>query len=74
MGKLNEAEQSYENSLKIQPNNLNALHYLASVQEKLGGDKLELALKNFSKYYLNIEYLEQFLKILDLPQPIMAEG
>lgn len=49
MGKYNEAEQCYEQSLRIQPSNLNALHYLASVQEKLGGDKLEVAFQNFSK-------------------------
>lgn len=49
MRKYAEAELNYERALKIQPDNLNALHYLATAQEKIGGNKLEVAYENFSK-------------------------
>jgi len=44
MGKLAEAERNYQQALTLQPHNVNVLHYLATVQEKLGGDKLAHAL------------------------------
>jgi hypothetical protein len=50
MGKFAEAERNYQQALTLQPQNVNVLHYLATVQEKLGGDKLAVALENFTKY------------------------
>ena len=35
--------------MKLQPTNISALHHLGTIREKIGGDKLDLALENFKK-------------------------
>ena len=41
----------------LQANNISALHHLGTVREKIGGEKLSLALENFNKVLeLNPEY------------------
>lgn len=34
--------------MNLQPQNISALHHLGTIQEKIGGDKLQLALDNFN--------------------------
>jgi hypothetical protein len=34
---------------KLQPGNVSALHHLGTIREKIGGDRLELALKDFEQ-------------------------
>lgn len=54
---LEKAEGDYMNAVQLQPNNISALHHLGTVQEKIGGEKLSLALDNFNKVIeLNQEY------------------
>jgi len=43
------AEKDLMDCCSLEPNNLNVFHHLAGIQEKLGGDKLQCALENFSK-------------------------
>ena len=35
--------------MQLQPKNISALHHLGTIREKIGGDKLELALDNFNQ-------------------------
>ena len=44
-----EAEKDYLMAIKLQPNNVQAIHHLGTVREKIGGDRLELALTNFNR-------------------------
>lgn len=37
------------NACLLQPNNVSALHHLGTIREKIGGDRLPLALKDFDK-------------------------
>ena len=46
--KFNKAEEDYLTSIQLEPHNVSALHHLGSVREKMGGDKLPLALENFN--------------------------
>jgi len=47
-----EAEESYKNALELQPKNVNVLHFLATVQEKIGTpEKLKESLMNFIQYF-----------------------
>lgn len=49
LGKEDLAEKDYKKAVALNPNNLSALHHLATIQERLGGNRLEQALDNFSK-------------------------
>ena len=49
IGKYEEAEQDFLEALNQEPNNINVIQHLGSVREKLGGDKLQMALNNFNK-------------------------
>lgn len=49
LGNLANAESDYISSVELQPNNISALHHLGTVREKIGGDRLSLALENFNK-------------------------
>jgi hypothetical protein len=44
MGKYELSEADYLSAVNLQPNNTSALHHLATVREKMGGDRLDLAL------------------------------
>lgn len=44
-----EAETDYLMAIKLQPNNVQAIHHLGTVREKIGGDRLQLALENFNR-------------------------
>jgi hypothetical protein len=46
---LEEAENDYLTAIKLQPTNIQALHHLGTVREKIGGDRLPLALENFNQ-------------------------
>lgn len=35
--------------MNLQPKNVSALHHLGTIREKIGGEKLELALENFNE-------------------------
>ena len=39
-GQLHEAEQDYLQAIGLQPNNVQAMHHLGTVAEKIGGDHL----------------------------------
>jgi len=38
------AEKDYERSVEIMPKVISALHHLGTIREKIGGDKLNLAI------------------------------
>ena len=46
------AEKDYLQCLVMQPQNINVMQFLASIQDKQGGPKLSESLKNFEKYFL----------------------
>jgi hypothetical protein len=50
-GQHEKAEIDYEVAHALQPENVSVLHHLATVQEKIGGEKIYVALNNFNKYY-----------------------
>ncbi len=55
MGRLPESEWDYRHALALRPDNIDALTYLASAQEKLGGDsRLREALSNLNKYLYTV--------------------
>lgn len=45
------AEKDYLQCLVMQPQNINVMQFLASIQDKQGGPKLSESLKNFEKYF-----------------------
>jgi len=48
LSKFEQAEQDYLRAIELQPKNISALHHLGTTREKIGGDKLDLALQNFN--------------------------
>lgn len=46
---MEEAEQDYLSAIKLQPKNISALHHLGTIREKMGGNRLSLALENFNE-------------------------
>ena len=49
LGKYEEAEKDYIEAVKMQNQNISALHHLGTIREKIGGEKLSLALENFNQ-------------------------
>lgn len=49
MGDLKRAEADYKVALSLQPKNINALHHLGTLMEKMGGDNLEKAIDYFNQ-------------------------
>ena len=49
MGKYEQSEADYKSSVDLQPKNISALHHLGTIREKIGGEKLDLALENFDE-------------------------
>lgn len=49
LGQFENAENDYLQAVELQDNNISALHHLGTVREKIGGEKLSLALENFNK-------------------------
>ena len=61
LGQLDEAENDYLEAVKMQSSNISALHHLGTIREKMGGDKLELALENFNQVIqLDQQYAPSF--------------
>jgi tetratricopeptide (TPR) repeat protein len=48
VGNFEEAEKDYIEAVKMQSENISALHHLGTIREKIGGDRLSLALENFN--------------------------
>lgn len=48
VGNFEEAEKDYIEAVKMQAENISALHHLGTIREKIGGDRLSLALENFN--------------------------
>jgi hypothetical protein len=42
------SEEDYKRALLLQPDNVAALHHLGTIREKIGGDRLPMALQDFS--------------------------
>ena len=42
------SEEDYKQALLLQPDNVAALHHLGTIREKIGGDRLPMALHDFS--------------------------
>ena len=42
------SEEDYKRALLLQPDNVAALHHLGTIREKIGGDRLPIALQDFS--------------------------
>lgn len=42
------SEDDYKRALVLQPDNVAALHHLGTIREKIGGDRLPLALQDFN--------------------------
>lgn len=47
--RLYQAEEDYVQACLLQANNISALHHLGTIREKIGGDRLPLALQDFNK-------------------------
>jgi len=42
------SEEDYKRALLLQPDNVAALHHLGTIREKIGGDRLPMALQDFN--------------------------
>ena len=56
LNKLEKAEGDYKLALELNESSISALHHLATVREKMGGDKLLLSILNFDRY-ISIFYI-----------------
>lgn len=36
-------------AVSLQPRNISAIHHLGTIREKMGGDRLEMAMENFNE-------------------------
>lgn len=43
-------------AIKLQPSNIQAIHHLGTIREKIGGDRLPMALENFNQVLMQDDH------------------